>query len=227
VCALVCYFAGYAHGGARFYIAIYVLLAGGLLCAIHALPIWKSRVQAAGKEPSSPNTITAGAVLSVVGGLGVLFEVIHLPAVPVSAVLILIFALLQLLVAVAAFLLDSGLLVLPPPREAGRPPPPSTPPSGAGPPSSQWEGSPRSGPAGDTAGAQMTRPSMAWPSSEALGAPDVSEHPDRGRGSGTAEPEHGHAESGRRAGPTAYLPTTPESPPHGYGTAAGPPPRQP
>jgi hypothetical protein len=222
VCALVCYFAGYATGGAHFYVAIYVLLAGGLLCAVHA--IRSGTVTAEGS--ASPNTIVAGAVLSVLGGLGVLFEVVHLSALPVSAVIILVFALLQLVVAVTAFLLESGLLALPAPRRAGPPPwPPAMAPNGGNQPPAQWGTPPRSAPAGDTAGAQVTRPGMAWPPSQAARAPDTSERPDPEQGRAAADPERGKDPSARKGtgppGPTAYLPTTPENAPHGYGTAPG------
>jgi hypothetical protein len=221
VCALVCYFAGFATGGAHFYVAIYVLLAGGLLCAVHAIRSGKATAEGS----ASPNTIVTGAVLSVLGGLGVLFEVIHLSALPVSAVIILIFALLQLVVAVAAFLLESGLLALPPPRRAGPPPwSPAMPPNGGSQPTTQWGGPPRSAPAGDAADAQVTRPGMAWPQSETAHAPGTNERPDPEQHRGAADPDSGKDQSARKGtgpGPTAYLPTTPENAPHGYGTTPG------
>jgi hypothetical protein len=230
VCSLICYFAGYATGGARFYIAIYVLLAGGLLSAVHAMRSGKATAEGS----ASPNTIVIGAVLSVVGGLGVLFEVIHLPTLPVTAVIILIFALLQLVIAVAAFLLESGLLVLPPPRQAAPPPwapagPPAARPSGGREPHPQWDQSQRSGPPGDSAGAQTTQPGMAWPASEDARAPEPREHSEGAHEQASATSGQGRGGPSGKAtgpGPTAYLPTTPENAPHGYGTAPRHPPRQ-
>jgi hypothetical protein len=223
VCALICYFAGYANEGARFYIAIYVLLAGGLLCAVHAIRTGKATADGS----ASPNTIVPGAVLSVVGGLGVLFQVIHLPALPVSAVIILIFALLQLVVAAVALLLEAGLFVLPPLR---RPAPqawtPPRPPGGAGQPNPQWGAPPYSPPAAGSTGAHPTRPGMAWPQSEVAQAPESGERadPEQARGTAAPRPERGPGEAGgteNGPGPTAYLPTTPENAPHGHGTTPG------
>lgn len=102
VLALISYIVSFiGTGGAMF--EVYLLLAGGLLSGMSAAP----------HAPSG--ALPVGSVLSVMGGLGMLASIVRSGSGDISAILILVFGVLQLLAAVAAYLMRAGLLKLPPP----------------------------------------------------------------------------------------------------------------
>ncbi|MCP2165729.1 DUF5336 domain-containing protein [Goodfellowiella coeruleoviolacea] len=103
VLALVSYFCGFADeaGGGKS-LPQYLLLAGGLFAALSVLP-------------KGPASLQIGAVLSVLGGLGMLQIVVSWPGeTPSIVVVILIAAILQLLGAVAMLLADAGVIKIQP-----------------------------------------------------------------------------------------------------------------
>jgi hypothetical protein len=110
VLALVSYFVSFGAGGAS--VEVYLLLAGGLLAAMSVAP------------KAEAGVLGVGAVLSVLGGLGMLAAIVRTGSGAVTAILILVFGVLQLLVALAAYLISVGLLTLPP---ANSPAPPQQP----------------------------------------------------------------------------------------------------
>jgi hypothetical protein len=112
--ALVCYFISFADAAAGTSLAILLLLAGGLLGVFALLP-------------KAPNLLPTSALLSTLGGLHLLAIVVHGGATTFdgtsfggssstagSVIVILIFGLLQFLVAIAALVLDSGVINLAP-----------------------------------------------------------------------------------------------------------------
>lgn len=100
VLSLVAYFCSYGGGAG---IEVMTLLAGGLLAGLSMLP-------------KGPATLPFAAVLSVVGGLAVLDDVINISggSIGTSLILILVFGLLQAIAAVVALLLEYGLIKLAP-----------------------------------------------------------------------------------------------------------------
>ncbi|MGH3436141.1 MAG: DUF5336 domain-containing protein [Sciscionella sp.] len=105
VLALVSYIIGLATAGASFEIEL--LLAGGLLCVLRLVP------------QTARAFLPIGAVLSTVGGLGILADVVGSSGARTSAVLVMIFGILQFLVAIMAYLVDAGVITMPvpaPPR---------------------------------------------------------------------------------------------------------------
>lgn len=102
VLALVSYFCGFAEEAGGGSMAQYLLLAGGLFAALPALP-------------KGPASLHIAAVLSVLGGLGMLQNVVAWSGeTPSIVVVILIAAILQLLGAVAMLLADAGMIKIQP-----------------------------------------------------------------------------------------------------------------
>lgn len=123
--ALVSYFCGFTSEAADLGTDIIVLLTGGLLAVLPLLP-------------RAPRTLPIATVLSVVGGLAMLTSVIQAGSGAAIRIVILIFALLQAVTAVAALLMDHEVVKLaprqavpygspsgfPPPGGFGQPGPP-------------------------------------------------------------------------------------------------------
>ena len=103
VLSLVAYFCSFTSDASGLSIQVMILLAGGLLAALDLLP-------------KGPDTLVFATLLSSIGGLSVLAAVIEGSGgtVPTIDIIILVFALLQLLVAVAALLLDHEIIKLAP-----------------------------------------------------------------------------------------------------------------
>jgi hypothetical protein len=122
-----CSFSGEANAG----IPIIFLLVGGLLAAFRALP-------------NAPTFLPVAAVLSAAGALLLLSDVVSAPEgseTPGIVVVMLIMGILQMLVAVAALLLEFGVLKVPAP---------SQPQFGGYPPSGQFPAQQQPGPYGQT-----------------------------------------------------------------------------
>ena len=100
VFGLASYFCSFTSNAASLDIQVMLLLAGGLLAGLHVLP-------------KGPKTLPFAAVLSAVGGLSVLADVIQTSSGGVT-VIILVLGLLQFLTAVFALLLDYELIKLAP-----------------------------------------------------------------------------------------------------------------
>lgn len=99
VLSLAAYFCSFG-GGTGF--EMWTLLAGGMLALLSM-------------APKAPDTLPFAGVLSVVGGLGMLATVIASSgSAPTSEILILVFGLLQAVVAVVAVLLHYGMIKLAP-----------------------------------------------------------------------------------------------------------------
>ncbi|HWE90229.1 MAG TPA: DUF5336 domain-containing protein [Pseudonocardiaceae bacterium] len=101
VLALVSYFCGFTSDATDLGVEITVLLTGGLLAVLPLLP-------------RAPRTLPIAAVLSVVGGLTTLTAIIQAGSGAAIRVVILVFALLQALVAIGALLLDHEVVKLAP-----------------------------------------------------------------------------------------------------------------
>jgi len=100
---LVNYFIGFSEEAAGAEQAIMLLLVGGLLAAMRALP-------------RGPRTLPFAALLSLAGALEGLLAVVHVPTggeVPGVVTVILILGILQAIVAVVTVLFDHGILKLP------------------------------------------------------------------------------------------------------------------
>ena len=100
VFALAAYFCSFGGG---YGLEVLLLLAGGLLAGLTLLP-------------RTPNLLPFAAVLSIIGGLGMLSYVINLSSggLATTIILILVFGLLQALAAVGALLLEHGVIKLAP-----------------------------------------------------------------------------------------------------------------
>ena len=108
VASLAAYFCSFGGGAG---LEVWTLLAGGLLALLSL-------------APKAPDTLPFAGVLSVVGGLAMLDSVVAAPGfVSTSEILILVFGLLQAVVAVVAVLLHYGMVKLAPrpavPHNAG------------------------------------------------------------------------------------------------------------
>jgi hypothetical protein len=101
---LVSYFISFSSDAANFNEIVIYLLAGGLLAALRVLP-------------KGPKALPFAAVLSLVGGLDAVSSVVR-AANPQPSIItvILILAILQMLVAVAAVLLEYGIIKPPAPK---------------------------------------------------------------------------------------------------------------
>ncbi|WP_188316416.1 DUF5336 domain-containing protein [Solihabitans fulvus] len=141
--ALVSYFCAFAGEASLVGITVYVLLAGGLLAALPALP----------KAPAS--ALPVGALLSVIGALWVLQVVVNYSgSTPAIVVVILIAAILQMFAAVGAVLADAGILKLQP-----KPAAPYGQPGGWNPQSGGFpQGGPQTGQFGQQPGQQPQQP---------------------------------------------------------------------
>ena len=107
VLALIAYFIGFSDAGAALNTEIDLLLAAGVLAALRVVP------------KSAELFLPAAVVLSTVGALGLLAEIVHIPSnqdTPAAGVLILVAGILQMLVTVAAYLMDKKIISLPQPR---------------------------------------------------------------------------------------------------------------
>ncbi len=99
VASLAAYFCSFGGGAG---LEVWTLLAGGLLALLSL-------------APKAPDVLPFAGVLSVVGGLAMLDSVIASSGyLPTSAILILVFGLLQAVVAVVAVLLHYGMVKLAP-----------------------------------------------------------------------------------------------------------------
>jgi hypothetical protein len=100
VLALAAYFCSFGGG---YGLEVLILLAGGLFAGLDLLP-------------KAPTLLPFTAVLSVVGGLGMLATVINASGggVATTVILILVLGLLQAIAAVVALLLEYGLVKLAP-----------------------------------------------------------------------------------------------------------------
>lgn len=108
VASLAAYFCSFGGGAG---LEVWTLLAGGMLALLSL-------------APKAPDTLPFAGVLSVVGGLAMLDSVIAAPGyVSTSEILILVFGLVQAVVAVVAVLLHYGMVKLAPrpavPHNAG------------------------------------------------------------------------------------------------------------
>ncbi len=103
VLALISYFCSFSASAAGLNLEVIILLGGGLLAALDLLP-------------KTPDTLPFAALLSTVGGLAALAAVIQgmSGTVPAIDVIIMVFAVLQLLVSVFALLLDHEIVKLAP-----------------------------------------------------------------------------------------------------------------
>ena len=104
VLALVQYFLGFSDTG-DVGIGGVLLLGGGLLAAMHALP-------------KGPKTLPFAALLSVLGALEVLDALVGMQSSPGIVTVILILGILQMLVAVGALLLAHDVIKPPAPKPA-------------------------------------------------------------------------------------------------------------
>jgi len=110
---LIQYFLGFSDEASLAGGAIIYLLAAGLLAGLWLLP-------------KGPNTLPFAALLSVLGALDVLDDVIGVPSgstTPGIVVVVLILGIVQMLVAVGALLMEYGLLKLPASKPAAPPAP--------------------------------------------------------------------------------------------------------
>jgi hypothetical protein len=96
VFGVVQYFLGFSDN-AEVGLGTTLLLAGGLLAAMHALP-------------RGPKTLPFAALLSVLGALDVLDTLVSLQTTPGIVTVILILAILQMLVAVGALLIEHDVI---------------------------------------------------------------------------------------------------------------------
>lgn len=101
---LVQYFLGLSESG-DVGLGGVLLLAGGLLAGMHALP-------------KGPKTLPFAALLSVLGALEVLDVLVALQTTPGVVTVILILGILQMLAAVAALLIEHGVIKPPAPKPA-------------------------------------------------------------------------------------------------------------
>lgn len=102
---LVNYFISFAGGATMGTRATELLLAGGLLAALRVLP-------------KGPRVMPFAALTSVLGGLMAILVVVRIPVdVPGNMTVLLILGILQMLVAVAALLLDYDVVTLPTPTQ--------------------------------------------------------------------------------------------------------------
>ncbi|MCR6490311.1 DUF5336 domain-containing protein [Amycolatopsis sp. OK19-0408] len=104
VLGLVQYFLGFAESG-DVGLGGVLLLAGGLLAGMHALP-------------KGPKTLPYAALLSVLGALEVLDTLVALQTSPGVVTVILILGILQMLAAVGALLIEHGVIKPPAPKPA-------------------------------------------------------------------------------------------------------------
>ncbi|WP_410639527.1 DUF5336 domain-containing protein [Amycolatopsis sp. lyj-346] len=105
--SLVQYFLGFSDNG-EVGLGGTLLLAGGLLAAMHALP-------------KGPKTLPFAALLSVLGALEVLDALVGMQTSPGIVTVILILGILQMLVAVGALLIEHGIIKPPSPKPAAPP----------------------------------------------------------------------------------------------------------
>jgi hypothetical protein len=103
VLGLANYFCSFTSNAASLSLQVMALLAGGLLAGLHVLP-------------NGPKTLPFAALLSTVGGLSVLADVIQTSgggtSTPTVTIIILILGLIQFLASVFALLLEFGLIKL-------------------------------------------------------------------------------------------------------------------
>jgi Family of unknown function (DUF5336) len=100
VFGLASYFCSFTSNATSLDIQVMLLLAGGLLAGLHVLP-------------KAPKTLPFAAVLSAVGGLSVLADVIQTSSGGIT-IIILVLGLLQFLVSAFALLLEYELIKLAP-----------------------------------------------------------------------------------------------------------------
>ena len=114
VLSLVAYFCSFTSDASGLSLQVMILLGGGLLAALDLLP-------------KGPDTLVFSTLLSTIGGLGVLAAVIEGSGgtVPTIDIIILVFALLQFLVSVAALLMDHEIVKLAPRQAVPYQPAPS------------------------------------------------------------------------------------------------------
>ncbi|MEV6879752.1 DUF5336 domain-containing protein [Amycolatopsis sp. NPDC051128] len=104
VFGVVQYFLGFSDN-AQVGLGTMLLLAGGLLAGMHALP-------------KGPKTLPFAALLSVLGALDVLDSLVALPTTPGIVTVILILAILQMVAAVGALLIEHDVIKPPAPKPA-------------------------------------------------------------------------------------------------------------
>ncbi|MEW2499256.1 DUF5336 domain-containing protein [Amycolatopsis sp. CA-161197] len=105
VLGIVQYFIGFSDEAGDVGQETIFLLTGGLLAAMHALP-------------KAPRVLPFAALFSVVGALGALDTVVAEPSTPGIVTVVLILGIVQMLVAVAALLMEYGILKPPAPKAA-------------------------------------------------------------------------------------------------------------
>lgn len=105
VLGFINYFIGFSEEASGAGSIIQFLLAGGLLAALRALP-------------NGPKVLPFAALLSALGALITLLNVVHSSDVPGVITVMLILGILQMLVAIAALLFDYNVLKMP----ASKPP---------------------------------------------------------------------------------------------------------
>ncbi|HEY4021917.1 MAG TPA: DUF5336 domain-containing protein [Pseudonocardiaceae bacterium] len=105
VLGLAIYFCSFTSNAASLSLQVMVLLAGGLLAGLHVLP-------------KGPKTLPYAALLSTVGGLSVLADVIQTSgggtSTPTISIIILILGLLQFLTSAFVLLLEYELIKIAP-----------------------------------------------------------------------------------------------------------------
>jgi hypothetical protein len=105
VLGLASYFCSFTSNATTLSLQVMVLLAGGLLAGLHVLP-------------KGPKTLPYAALLSTVGGLSVLADVIQTSgggtSTPTIAIIILILGLLQFLTSAFVLLLEFDLIKIAP-----------------------------------------------------------------------------------------------------------------
>ncbi|MEU4668909.1 DUF5336 domain-containing protein [Amycolatopsis sp. NPDC023774] len=105
VLSVVQYFIGFSDEAGDVGQETIFLLTGGLLAALHALP-------------KAPRVLPFAALFSVVGALGTLDTVVAEASTPGIVTVVLILGIVQMLVAVAALLMEYGVLKPPAPKPA-------------------------------------------------------------------------------------------------------------
>ncbi|GAB3579300.1 DUF5336 domain-containing protein [Amycolatopsis endophytica] len=103
---LVNYFIAFSDEAQGASQSVLFLLVGGLLAGLSVMP-------------KGPRTLPFAALFSVLGALSAILVMVHIPELqdtPGILTVILILGILQMLVAIAALLLDAGVLKMPQPR---------------------------------------------------------------------------------------------------------------
>lgn len=104
--ALVAYFIGFSDSGTGLSTEIDLLLAGGVLAALCTF------------RKSAEFFLPVAVVLSIVSTFSLLAKIVHVPVyeeVTTTTVLIFVFAILQMLVVIGAYLLDKQIIKVPAP----------------------------------------------------------------------------------------------------------------